>query len=264
MSYSDFLILLGANNTASSVTGSSVLNSSLSFPLTSSVQCRVCDPALITGHTQGNFYISSSVSSSAFINIPETKSISLRIWGRATYFNGNAFALVAKTNPPNNYTNGSANGSLPNCGYEFGYNASGDKLYVSYGGYKYSRTSSDVKTGIGCHDKWIGLRMDIVPVRVNKIINGIPVSGTLKDIVSLYTASFSSPDTWVNVLTNEILTTNNVYVPWGSFTTGPGASPGANQLVNQSSCGFVIDSNSVIGNDRVYFDDFQIYVKDAF
>jgi hypothetical protein len=262
MSYSDFLILPGNGNVVFPPTGSSILNSSLPNPLTSSVQCRVYDPNL-GGVIRGNFYISSSVSSSAFVNIPETKSVSLRIWGRATNFNPCKFALVAKTNPPNNLTNGIISASLPDCGYEFGFR--NDLLYCSFGGYKAGRSAENpFLTSLGKTDTWIGLRMDIVPVKVNKIINGTPVSGNLKDVITLYTASLSAPDTWGQVYTTEFLTTNNYYVPWNSFTTTAWANPGPNTLVDTSSYGFAIYGGPYSPNDIVYFDDFQIFVEDAF
>lgn len=269
MSYTDFLITEGNGNVSSPPTGSSLLNSALSSPLTSSTQCRSFNVlGESSKQTYGNFLLSSSVSGGIFVNIPDTKSVSMRMWGRATYFSVNGFSLLAKTNPPNNslndYGNVVGDSSRPNCGYEFQYSINNYGSYrYSFGGYSGQRTPIDIVNNLQNFDTWIGLRMDIVPVKVNKIINGTPISSSFKDIVTLYTASLATPDNWIQIYTTDILTTDSRYVPWDTFTTKNNATPGPNILVNTSSYGFAVRQLASTA-DKVYIDDFKIFVEDAF
>lgn len=262
MSYSDFLILPGVGNVTFPPTGSSILNSALSSPLTSSTQCRAFENST---RTVGNFYLTSS----QFVNIPNTKSVSLRMWARLTYFNNNTVSLLAKTNPPNNATNGSMSGTLPNTGYEFIYDPGGSpgRLYYNFGGYSAGRASRETgllgSIAVGT-DVWVGMRMDIIPVLINRLVNGTPVSSSFKDIVTLYTASLATPNNWQQVYTTEILSTSAQFVPWGSFTTKNNGQQGAAILVNSSSYGFCVDCGQTPIYNRVYVDDFQIFVEDAF
>lgn len=266
MSQSDFLIRAGLYNSGTDYTGSAVLNNTLSNPLTSSDNCRV-----LNGDNSNNiwrtglFFLSSSVSGGMFINIPETKSVSLRMWCRLNS-NANAhynvISLLAKHNGYNVAYPGDSNGSVPRSGYEFGFDGnSNGRFFYRFGNYK---TSTDGATQYFYYEdvrnKWVGLRMDIAPVRVNKIVNGTPTSGTLKDIITLYTASVAAPDTWTQIgSTHELLAEGNQFVPWDSYTA---ISPIAG-IVATSSYGF--STAMYTQNDaRIYYDDFQIFVEDAF
>lgn len=273
MSQSDFLIRAGASNNGDQYTGSAVLNNTLSNPLSSSDNCRVLNEDNDNSGYQirGIYLVTSSLSGGMFVNIDETKSVSLRVWGRITNgYLSQRVSLLAKHNGYNiadHDTN-----AEPATGYEFGYEGGEfygggtGRLFYKFEGYKASSgNTSNVLPGytqdLGLN-KWVGLRMDISPVRINKIVNGTPVSGTFKDIVKFYTASYDAPDTWTQVgSTQEITADGNYFVPWGSYSaTG---SPYRAGTVSTSSYGFSVSSPKST-NVRTYFDDFQIIVEDAF
>lgn len=256
MSYSDFLIIPGlGDNSAGGFTGSAVLNSAFGTPLTSSVQCRGYKVNNEQVDTRGMFFVSSSVSGGLFVNIPETKSVSLRCWYRTTSDSGNesGITLLAKHNGYNTFR-GNPSGSITQAGYEFGNNRNDNCFTRKLGGYTAGPFVENISNTTSPDDVWIGLRMDIVPVRVNRLINGVPTSSSLKDIVSMYTASVSAPDTWLKVYEEEILTTSGRYVPWGSYNTVPTASYGF----------MAVTSVAYAPNGKTYFDDFQIFIEDAF
>jgi hypothetical protein len=270
MSYSDFLIRAGGGNSDGTYyTGSAVLNSSLLYPLTSSVNCRVLNQENLLGqiNTRGLYFLSSSVSGGAYVNIPDTKSVSLRMWGRinASYIE-NAVTLLAKHNGYNIANDEDTYNSNPISGYEFGFRGSGNQLFYRFGNYKTNIDgglnvfSSPISIPI---DRWVGLRMDIIPVKVNKIVNGISTNSIFKDVVKLYTASYDAPDTWVQIGDNyELMANGNQFVPWGSYTVN-GSARNAGTTVSTSSYGFSARTwrdNGV----RTYFDDFKIFVEDAF
>jgi hypothetical protein len=268
MSQSDFLIRPGLYNSGTEYTGSAVLNNTLSNPLTSSDNCRVLNEDNNNGSWRtGLFFVSSSVSGGMFINIPETKSVSLRIWGRINDGAGSsnhAISLLAKHNGYNvSVPSGDSNGSIPRSGYEFGLDGGfSGRFFYRFGNYKTSTDGNyqQIYTE-DIRNKWVGLRMDIVPVRVNKIVNGTPVSGTLKDIITLYTASVAAPDTWTQIgSTYELLIEGNQFVPWGSYTA---TSPIAGTVAT-SSYGFYTSMYTDNGAPRMYYDDFKIFVEDAF
>lgn len=276
MSFSDFLVTTGYNNQRNPPTGSSQLNSGLSNPLTSSAQSRILNPGGESeARTKGQFFVSSSVSGGMYVNIPSTNSVSLRIWGRLPSSNQvlNGVALLAKNNTERtglgwhqeyNYSAYS--------GYEFGiHGQSGEsnniRAYVNFGGYKTLRTGN-----YGLYhnpvinlapNTWIGLRMDIVPVNANTILNGIPSVQAVKDIITCYTASLSAPDTWIEVYKTELSKTDNRFIPWGSYTTTnfqDGGWGGKNLVVATSSYGFAAScGNNTV--DQVYFDDFKMFVE---
>lgn len=272
MSQSDFLITAGNANGIGGTyyTGSAILNSDLSNPLTSSVNCRVYNQENINANfnsMHGLYFVSSSVSGGTLFNIPETKSVSLRLWARFTDSSFSIYQRVSLLAKHNGYNTADymTNGSYPYSGYEFGYkNPNNGTLYYNFGNYKANTGNTSVTipgfTNVGIN-QWVGLRMDIVPVRVNRVINGTPTSGTLKDIITLYTASLSTPDTWQQIYTTELPVDDNYFVPWGSYTTTGGAP--VIGTVNTSSYGFSALSETSVAS-KTYFDDFQIFVEDAF
>lgn len=264
MSFSDFLVVEGLSNQISPPTGSSVLNSALANPLTSSTQCRAFNAdASLSSLTKGNFFVSSSFNSGTCVNIPHTKSVSLRVWGRMV--NNGGFGLCAKHNGKNTFLNGNVDGSHPYSGYEFFYNQSnGGTYWIRTGGYLYRWPEIDYQefSGKGTN-MWIGFRMDVVPVNVTKTINNIPTVTPYKDILTLYTASVSEPDNWIQIYNTEILTTDVRYVPWGSYTIPNNSNQGANVTIATSSYGFCASSDPY-GSSPTYVDDFKIFVKDAF
>lgn len=274
MSYSDFLIVTGNNNVSSYLTGSALLNSTLSNPLTSSNFCRVFNlESLDNNRTRANFFISSSVNSGSFVNILDNKSVSLRAWVRSTGAE-NGVCLLAKHDIYNNCLLGIQSSSKPRVGYEFGYTSynysnTNGILYYEFGGYRtnivmpYDSTwYARKKEQIG-QDIWLGLRMDIVPVKAQQIVDGNPVLLLLKDIVTLYTASVTTPDNWVEIYNTEILTSDDRFVPWGSYSVLGGVQGALDPLISTSSYGF-----SVYGSNystlKVYIDDFKMYVTNAF
>lgn len=277
MSQSDFVIRRGPSDANLGIhTGSAVLNSLLSNPLTSSVNCRAYNEInLSTGQTiSGLFFLSSSVSGGQFINIAETKSVSLRAWCRTNSYNdgsGRGFSLLAKHNGFNTaFGNSPVRPNDATSGYEFGFDGLpfdgstfNGRLYYRFGNYKNNNTAKQVLLSpLNKQNVWLGLRMDIVPVRANTIVGGVPVSSTLKDVVTLYTASISNPDNWGQISSYELPVDGDDFVPWGSYTL-VGSAPGAGSTVTSSSYGFSSYMN-VGTNQRVYFDDFQIFVRDAF
>lgn len=258
MSFTDFLIRPGLNNTFNPLTGSAQLNSALSSPLTSSQFCRVTNP----NGLNNTFHALYILTGSQYVNIPETKSVSLRVWHRlGTIYQAEA-CLIAKHNGRNNHF-GVISGSFPASGYEFGYEENSGRYFANFGGAQGAITNLYTASAPGQQGNvWTGLRMDIVPVKANYLINNIPVSGNFKDIVTLYTASVSTPDNWVQVYKTEILATDSKYVPWGTYKVeGSGVSRGSGTTIDSSSYGFVIYTNAF---NRGYFDDFNIFVEDAF
>lgn len=258
MSFSDFLIRPGLNNSSlfNPPTGSAQLNSGLSSPLTSSEFCRVLNRNGLTSACSVLYILSGS----QYVNIPETKSVSLRVWHRAVPAGQSFVSLIAKHNGRNSNVNGIISGSFPESGYEFGYNNS--NYFARFGGAQgaignlYSPQCPQTSV-------WTGLRMDIVPVKANYLINNVAVSENFKDIVTLYTASVNTPDNWVQVYKTDILATDSKYVPWGTYTVnGSGVPRGAGTTINSSSYGFAVYSTPSEG--RGYFDDFKIFVEDAF
>lgn len=275
MPQSDFLIRAGANSAAGNLhTGSALFNNSLSNPLTSSTHCRVLNEENSNANypIRGLYFVSSSVSNGQFVNIPETKSVSLRIWGRANVQNGNCrVGLLAKHNGFNVADLDS--GVNPITGYEFGFRPEsyyGDALYYKFAGYNTAAGSIWMNPipgfsggAFSVTNKWIGLRMDIVPVRAVQIINGTPTNAIYKDIVSFYTASVNAPDSWTQIGNNYELLAQGTsgFVPWGSYSTS--GSPYRAGTVATSSYGFYVGGFQNDGS-RTYFDDFQIIVEDAF
>lgn len=270
MSQSDFLIREAYGNIGDHYTGSAVLNNVLSpNPLTSSVNCRVLNEDNLSGgnYISALYLLTSSLSGGMFINIPETKSVSLRIWARNNYPDQyQRVSLLAKHNGYNIAEYYSGSGAAT--GYEFGYDGSnGGRLFYKFEGYK--ANSSNSATSVSGYsvdlgtNKWVGLRMDISSVRINKIINGTPVSGTFKDIVRFYTASYDAPDTWTQILVDqELLSDGNNFVPWGSYST-IGSALGGSGIIVTSSYGFFASCYRDSPR-KTYFDDFQIFVEDAF
>jgi len=271
MSQSDFLITAGNADNAGGTyyTGSAILNSDLSNPLTSSINCRVYNQENLSGFAaiHGLYFVSSSVSGGVLTNIPETKSVSLRLWARFTDSSFSDYQRVSLLAKHNGYNTADymTNNSYPYSGYEFGYrDQNNGTLYYNFGNYKANTGATSVAisgfTNLGIN-KWVGLRMDIVPVHVNSIINGAPTSGIFKDIITLYTASLSTPDTWSQVYTTELTVDGNNFVPWGSYNTISSAP--VIGTVSTASYGFSARSQADT-NCRTYFDDFQIFVEDAF
>lgn len=262
MSFSDFLVVdLGTSNGV--LTGSSKANNELSNPLTSSDQCRVWNEANQgDSYAKGVFFISSSVSGGNLVNIPATKSVSMRVWGRIE--NGACVVLLAKnstnTNTAPSFT-GNQNGGVPNSGYQLNYNqGNGGRFMFAAGGVNSTDIYSEyeIVTGLGS-SIWLGVRMDIIPVSVDRKINGVTVASPYKDIIKIYKASVSDPDNWILVDTKEYTTDNSRYVPWGSYTIKPNGQA-SGQTVN-AHYGFGVRQN---GQSRAYVDDFKIFVKDAF
>lgn len=277
MSYNDFLIVQANGNQASSLTGSSVANTD--FP--SSAQCRVYNYDLQSNNMTSAFYtVNSSVSGGLCVNIPQTKSISLRCWvfpDTFNYYNANRFGLIAKHNGKNSnqYMNGNIDSSYPNSGYEFIYDALTYSQNTGYfrfsrGGYT-NPTQVKIDGVFGTRydiNKWYGMRMDIIPVKVNRLINGIQQETHYKDVIKLYLAESSSPNTWNLFYTEEILTTDPTYVPWGSYIIPSNGSAQAyneslqNRTISESKNGFALQCGS--NSNRMYIDEFKMYVKDAF
>lgn len=263
MSFSDFLLTEGTTNQVSPPTGSAVLNSNLSNPLTSSTQCRGFNTAGVSNNQRkANFFVSSSFNGGSCVNIPNTKSVSLRIWGRIVGSTG--IGLCAKHNTKNTWMNGIVDNAYPLSGYEFALiSSNGGTLFATLGGYNFAPFRPEINFGGGKGaDTWIGLRMDIVPINMNKTINNVTISSPYKDIITLYTASLADPDNWIQIHNEEILTSDQKYVPWGSYTIPNNGMRGSNVTVQNSSYGFNV-FNGASDDTRTYFDDFKIFVRDA-
>ena len=294
MSFSDFLVVEKYYNQVSPPTGSSVLNSILSSqlitPLTSSIQCRGFNhEGLSERRTRADFFISSSVSSSQYVNIEDTKSVSLRIWAR-TYkdagypygsYNNDRITLYAKHSPYNSYYNDNqSNGNFNSLsGYEMSLyvwndgNYARNRIQIDFaaGGYygqmqqtSYVLAEYSAYAGYKPPIPWIGMRMDIVPVKISRMINDIPQLSIFKDIVTLYTADVSDPDNWTQLDRKEFLTNDSKFVPWGNYTVQNNGQYGHGQPVLTSSYGFGVYNNDAGTGNRIYIDDFQMYVIDAF
>lgn len=281
MSFNDFFIVPAPDNTVSPPTGSSFLNSLLSssyvYPLSSPLCRSFNENGIANQSRRANFLVSSSFSSGSCVNIPDTKSVSLRIWFRSvSYYSGERVTLYAKHGPYNTYYNGDSNGANSKSGYEmsfvYGYNGVGGYPYNALtfvaGGYRANMTETAIYTQnlnpyVTNIPPWIGLRMDIIPVKVDKKINGVIQSSLLKDVIKLYTASSYDVNNWSLVNTTEIFTFDSRFVPWGNYTALSNGQSYAGLPVLTSSYGFSVRQNGD-ANSKVFIDDFQMHVINAF
>jgi hypothetical protein len=281
MSFSDFFIIPSSDNQASPPTGSAYLNSSIApytTAITSSDLCRAFNgDGNENQETKANFFISSSYLSGQCVDIADTKSVSIRLWGRNYSYSGQGrVVLNAKHSPYNSYYNSSDNSTNSKSGYEFSYSTgvdggSGASFYrydFVAGGYSANMTETMISRTFVFPPNdfsvpWVGLRMDLLPVKVLTLIDGVSQYLLSKDIVILYTANVSDPTNWTEIYKTEILTSDSRFVPWGNYTSLSNGQDRAGNPVLTSSYGFSIRQQSY-SFSRTYIDDFQMYVKDAF
>ena len=219
--------------------GSALLHSGLTSPLAGEGSyCR--EFSLTSGtNTKTTISLSSSADGGAYYEIPNTKSISLRAWVRATsVFSSNcAIGITAKLEPNATDTTNRTT-SVPR-GYSLVLGDTADlgplaflRLFCDS---KFGTISIDTTPIAVSQNAWIKIRMDVIP------------DGT-QDIIKIYSGTGATgSEVWTLEYTKVVFNTDNFYIPWGE--TGAGQVGFFTVLPNTSY--------------DTYIDRFQVFLEDV-